>query len=127
VSPSQVVALNSGCTNQTSQFSNGFDRELPWIADSASRRRSVDLSDDIGYSVHDFEDAIVNGYIDVRALSSRVNHADLVDSMVEWIGGEYHTTISSPRSIAWMDSRRGSKRGRGRARKWALSRTSRRH
>jgi dGTPase len=48
----------------------------------------MDLSDDIGYSVHDFEDAIVNGYIDVRALSSRVNHDDLVDSMVEWIGGE---------------------------------------
>lgn len=48
----------------------------------------MDLSDDIGYSVHDFEDAIVNGYIDVPALSSRVNHDDLVDSMVEWIGGE---------------------------------------
>lgn len=48
----------------------------------------MDLSDDIGYSVHDFEDAIVNGYIDVRLLGSRVNHADLVESMVEWIGGE---------------------------------------
>jgi dGTPase len=48
----------------------------------------MDLSDDIAYSVHDFEDAIVSGYIDVPALSARVNHDDLVDSMVEWIGGE---------------------------------------
>ena len=28
----------------------------------------MDLSDDIAYSVHDFEDAIVNGYLDVPAL-----------------------------------------------------------
>ncbi|MDQ0575191.1 deoxyguanosinetriphosphate triphosphohydrolase [Agromyces albus] len=48
----------------------------------------MDLSDDIAYSVHDFEDAIVNGYIDVAALGSRVDHDALVDSMHEWIGGE---------------------------------------
>ncbi|MFM2412756.1 MAG: hypothetical protein RLZZ587_1089 [Actinomycetota bacterium] len=65
-----------------------------WVRQGAPDRRLcieaqvMDLSDDIGYSVHDFEDAIVNGYIDVLALSSRVNHDDLVDSMVEWIGGE---------------------------------------
>jgi dGTPase len=74
-----------------------YESDVPifnWIRKGAHDRRLcieaqvMDLSDDIGYSVHDFEDAIVNGYIDVRALSSRVNHADLVDSMVEWIGGE---------------------------------------
>ena len=65
-----------------------------WMRRGAAERRLcieaqvMDLSDDIGYSVHDFEDAIVNGYIDVRALSSRVAHEDLVDSMVEWIGSE---------------------------------------
>ncbi|MFM6967557.1 MAG: deoxyguanosinetriphosphate triphosphohydrolase [Microbacteriaceae bacterium] len=65
-----------------------------WVRVGAPDRRLcieaqvMDLSDDIGYSVHDFEDAIVNGYIDVPALSSRVNHDDLVDAMVEWIGGE---------------------------------------
>jgi dGTPase len=48
----------------------------------------MDLSDDIAYSVHDFEDAIVGGYLDVPALSSRVDHDALVDSMFEWIGGE---------------------------------------
>ncbi|HEY5224999.1 MAG TPA: deoxyguanosinetriphosphate triphosphohydrolase [Microbacteriaceae bacterium] len=48
----------------------------------------MDLSDDIAYSVHDFEDAIVNGYIDVAALSDKSDHDFLVDSMYEWIGGE---------------------------------------
>ena len=74
-----------------------YESDIPifdWIRQGAEDRRLcieaqvMDLSDDIGYSVHDFEDAIVNGYIDVRALSSRVDHDDLVDSMVEWIGGE---------------------------------------
>jgi dGTPase len=48
----------------------------------------MDLSDDIAYSVHDFEDAVVGGYLDVPALSARVDHDELVDSMFEWIGGE---------------------------------------
>ena len=74
-----------------------YESDIPifdWVRTGAEDRRLcieaqvMDLSDDIGYSVHDFEDAIVNGYIDVRALSSRVDHEDLVDSMVEWIGGE---------------------------------------
>jgi dGTPase len=38
--------------------------------------------------VHDFEDAVVNGYLDVPALSARVDHDALVESMFEWIGGE---------------------------------------
>jgi dGTPase len=49
----------------------------------------MDLSDDIAYSVHDFEDAVVNGYINVSDLSARTNHDALVDAMFEWIGGEF--------------------------------------
>ena len=49
----------------------------------------MDFSDDVAYSVHDFEDAIVNGYIDARELGARVNHDALVDQMFEWIGGEH--------------------------------------
>lgn len=66
-----------------------------WLrADAPDRIRCVeaqvmDLSDDIGYSVHDFEDAVVGGYIDVRALGRRAGHDELVDSMYEWIGGEF--------------------------------------
>jgi dGTPase len=65
-----------------------------WLrADAPDRRRCIeaqvmDLADDIAYSVHDFEDAIVNGFIDVRALSARVDHEELVASMVAWIGDE---------------------------------------
>lgn len=66
-----------------------------WLRSGAPDRRRcieaqvMDLSDDIGYSVHDFEDAVVNGYIDVTALGARVDHEALVQSMVEWIGGEF--------------------------------------
>jgi dGTPase len=65
-----------------------------WLrAGAPSRQRCIeaqvmDLSDDIGYSVHDFEDAIVNGYVDVTALGARVDHDELVNSMFAWIGGE---------------------------------------
>ena len=65
-----------------------------WLRQGAPDRQKcveaqvMDLSDDIAYSVHDFEDAIVSGYLDVPALGSRVNHDELVDSMFEWIGGE---------------------------------------
>lgn len=76
----------------------------------------MDLSDDIAYSVHDFEDAIVNGYLDVPALSARVDHEALVDAMFVWIGGE----ISRDDLLAafdrldglpwWIDSWDGSRR-----------------
>lgn len=49
----------------------------------------MDLADDIAYSVHDFEDAIVNGFVDTRQLATRVNHEELVDRMLEWVGAEF--------------------------------------
>lgn len=66
-----------------------------WLREGAPDRQLcieaqvMDLSDDIAYSVHDFEDAIVGEYIDVPALGSRVDHDELVDSMFAWIGGEF--------------------------------------
>lgn len=65
-----------------------------WLREGAPERQLcieaqvMDLSDDIAYSVHDFEDAIVGGYIDVPALGARVDHEELVESMFAWIGGE---------------------------------------
>ena len=80
----------------------------------------MDLSDDIGYSVHDFEDAIVNGYVDVTALGARVDHDDLVNSMFTWIGGE----VDHDELIAafdrldnlgpWLDRWDGSREAHGR-------------
>ncbi|MFC4224511.1 deoxyguanosinetriphosphate triphosphohydrolase [Lysinibacter cavernae] len=48
----------------------------------------MDLSDDIAYSVHDFEDAVVGEYIDPALLSSRVGHESLIRSVSEWAGNE---------------------------------------
>ncbi|HWH26815.1 MAG TPA: deoxyguanosinetriphosphate triphosphohydrolase [Pseudolysinimonas sp.] len=76
----------------------------------------MDLSDDIAYSVHDFEDAIVSGYLNVPALSSRVAHDELVDSMFEWIGGELdHDTLIAAfdrldNLVYWIDTWDGSRR-----------------
>jgi dGTPase len=80
----------------------------------------MDLSDDIAYSVHDFEDAIVGGFIDVPALGARVDHDELVNSMFAWIGGE----LSHDELIAafdrldsldfWIDRWDASRRDHGR-------------
>jgi dGTPase len=65
-----------------------------WLRKGAPERvrcieaQVMDLSDDIAYSVHDFEDAVFNGYLDVAALNSRAEHDTLVDSIHEWVGGE---------------------------------------
>ncbi|MGY3129165.1 dGTPase [Agrococcus sp. UYP33] len=49
----------------------------------------MDLADDIAYSVHDFEDAVVGGYVDVAKLQSRVGHDELVSTMLTWVGPEF--------------------------------------
>jgi len=46
----------------------------------------MDLADDIAYSVHDFEDAIVEGYIEVRELHSPADRDALVAGMAQWVG-----------------------------------------
>jgi dGTPase len=80
----------------------------------------MDLSDDIAYSVHDFEDAIVNGFLDVPALGARVDHDSLVDSMFEWIGGEIdHDGLIAAfdrldNLVYWLDAWDGSRRDLGR-------------
>ncbi|MDR6907108.1 dGTPase [Agromyces sp. 3263] len=108
----------------------GFYRDdvavFEWMRAGAPERRLcieaqvMDLSDDIAYSVHDFEDAIVNGYVDVAALGARVDHDALVSSMYEWIGG----AITHDELIAafdrldsldgWLDTWSGSRFEQGR-------------
>ncbi|WP_221584284.1 deoxyguanosinetriphosphate triphosphohydrolase [Microbacterium sp. G2-8] len=66
-----------------------------WMREGApSRVRSIeaevmDLSDDIAYSVHDFEDAVVNGYVDVAQLADPVQHHPLVGKIQAWVGYDY--------------------------------------
>jgi len=97
-----------------------------WLRRDAPPRRLcieaqvMDLSDDIGYSVHDFEDAVLGGYINVASLGARVNHDELVDSMFAWIGGE----LSHGELVAafdrldsldvWLDAWDGSRGAQGR-------------
>ncbi len=96
-----------------------------WLRDGAPDRRLcieaqvMDLSDDIAYSVHDFEDAIVSGYIDVAELGARVNHDALVDSMFAWIGGEMdHAELIAAFDRldsldAWLEGFDGSRAAQG--------------
>ncbi len=76
-------------------FYDDDDEVFSWLRASAPggvrcvEAQVMDLSDDIAYSVHDFEDAVVGGFVDVAALGARVDHDDLVDSMFAWIGGEF--------------------------------------
>jgi dGTPase len=97
-----------------------------WLREGAPARRLcieaqvMDLSDDIAYSVHDFEDAVVSGYIDVKALGARINHDELVDSMFEWIGGEldHDELIAAFDRLdsldVWLDDWDGSRVSQGR-------------
>ena len=97
-----------------------------WLrAGAPDRQRCIeaqvmDLSDDIAYSVHDFEDAIVGDFIDVTALGARVNHDDLVKAMFEWIGGEFtHDELIAAFDRLdlldqWIDQWDGSRAAHGR-------------
>ena len=79
----------------------------------------MDLSDDIAYSVHDFEDAVTAGYVDVRSLGARADHDSLVTAMHAWIGGAHdHAALIEAFDRLdslpfWMSTWDGSRRDQG--------------
>ena len=66
-----------------------------WLRDGAPERRKcieaqiMDLSDDIAYSVHDFEDAVVSEHIDPEILTARSGHSALIRAVAEWAEGRF--------------------------------------
>jgi dGTPase len=61
--------------------------------DSLSTRKCIeaevmDFADDVAYSVHDFEDAVVSGYVNLSELSSKTNHRDFFAKIQSWAGPE---------------------------------------
>ncbi len=105
-----------------------YEDDVPvfdWLRDGAPEGRVcveaqvMDLSDDIAYSVHDFEDAVVGEYIDPAMLSSRVGHESLIRAVAEWAGnevGEDELAAAFERlasSDLWLTSWDGSRRDQG--------------
>lgn len=77
----------------------------------------MDLSDDIGYSVHDFEDAITNGYLDPARLTDAAEHEWLVSAIQAWVGYGYrrdeledalHRLVSVPEWVKEFDGSRAA-------------------
>jgi dGTPase len=66
-----------------------------WMrSDAPTRVRCIeaevmDLSDDIAYSVHDFEDAVVNGYLDPARLTDTDEREALLSAIQEWVGYDF--------------------------------------
>lgn len=66
-----------------------------WMRQGAPARQKcaeaqvMDLSDDIAYSVHDFEDAVVGEFIDPELLTARSGHDTLIRAVADWADGSF--------------------------------------
>lgn len=65
-----------------------------WLRAGAPERRKcieaqvMDFADDVAYSVHDLEDAIVAGYVDFDELNDDASSHELLKKISDWNGGQ---------------------------------------
>ena len=73
-----------------------YDDDRPvfeWLRQLALKKQKcieaqvMDFADDVAYSVHDFEDAIVAGFVDPRVLAK--DSSELILKISEWAGGVF--------------------------------------
>jgi dGTPase len=93
--PRSAAVTDSGADHSTKFGVYEDDREVfDWLRSGAPEMRKsveaqvMDFADDVAYSVHDFEDAIVSKFIDVRAFDDRANDDDLLEKISHWNGGK---------------------------------------
>jgi dGTPase len=74
-----------------------------WLRQGAPARvksaeaQVMDFADDVAYSVHDFEDAIVSKFVDVQTLGDSLNDPDLLEKISTWNGGAISRDARGPR------------------------------
>ena len=73
----------------------------------------MDFADDVAYSVHDFEDAIVSGYVNLAEINSKSSDTELIQKIAQWdgsdlAGSDFQAALSRLRSQNyWLDSHSG--------------------